>query len=334
MKARAAKKIGILLLLFSCMLVFLFAIPFNAVFSSDVEINMDPETKTFLHAFNKVKSCNVDIQALRKVVFLPSSVPVQKTEDIFIQGDLGLIPCRLYTPFGEGPFPVYIAFGGGGWVSGNLESNDAQCREICCRSGFLVLSVNYHKAPEHPFPQPLEDCYAALLWAAEHIQEFGGDSARLTLGGDSAGGNLAAATALLARDRKGPTLQAQVLLYPVTNYSFDTLSYNENGEGYLLTRESMKMFWSSYLGEEEGKNKYASPLQAQLEGLPPTLIIIADYDPLRDEGLDYAYKLKKFGVAVTILQYPTIHGFISFSKQIRLGEEALEKIALFLKNSL
>jgi acetyl esterase len=324
-------KIVALLLLFSGLLAFLFAFPSTALLSSD-GIDMDPETKVFLRAFNKVASGRTDIEEMRKITFPPSSVPVKKVEDISIQGPSGPIHCRIYTPEGKSPFPVYIALGGGGWVAGNLESNEAQCREICHRSGFMVLSVNYHKAPEYPFPKPLEDCYTALLWSAAHIQEFGGDPARLSLGGDSAGGNLAAATALLARDRSGPSLQAQVLLYPVTNFDFETLSYYENGEGYLLTRESMKVFWELYLDGKEGKNRYASPLQAQLEGLPPALIITADYDPLRDEGLAYAYQLKKFGVAAKVLQYPTIHGFISFNKQISLGEKALEEIALFLNS--
>ncbi|CUI17888.1 lipase [Candidatus Protochlamydia naegleriophila] len=298
---------------------------------------LDPQTELFLKDFNRIQQQpfdKLDVSTMRQTL-PPSSttIPVKKTQDLNIKGPLGLIPIRIYTPEGKGPFPVYISFEGGGWVAGNLDSNDAICREICKRSGCLVVSVEYRKAPENPFPKPLEDCYAATAWIADHIQEFNGNPKLLAVGGDSAGGNLAAAVTLLAR-AKGPFLRCQVLMYPVTNFDFDTLSYYENAEGYLLTRDIMKRFWSLYLNGADGKNSLASPLQANLYKLPPAMVIVAYFDPLRDEGLAYAYQLKKFGVPVVLRNYPTIHGFISFGNQLKLSHQALAEISQFLKQQM
>ena len=193
------------------------------------------------------------------------------TEDRTIPGPAGEIPVRIYTPAGEGSKPVIVYFHGGGWVIGNLDTVDKPVRSIANRTGAVVVSVDYRLAPEQVYPAAFDDSYAATVWVAEHAAELDGDPARVAVAGDSAGGNLAAAVALAARDRNGPRLVAQLLIYPVTNFDFTTASYEENGEGYLLTRGTMQWFWAHYLGAQDlGKDPYACPARADdLVGLPP-----------------------------------------------------------------
>ena len=207
------------------------------------------------------------------------------TGDAF--GPAGDIPIRLYAPQGQGPFPLVVFFHGGGFVVGNLDTADEMCRTVCWGAGCSVLSVDYRLAPEHKFPAAPDDCLAATRWAAAHAGEFNADPARLVVAGDSAGGNLAAVTALRLRDEGGPALRGQLLIYPVTDYHTPpTPSYLANAHGYLLTREMMIWFWRHYLNRaSEASHPHASPLRApDLRGLPPALVITAEYDPLRDEG--------------------------------------------------
>ena len=164
------------------------------------------------------------------------------TEDRTIPGPAGEIPVRVYTPAGEGPKPVIVYFHGGGWVIGELDTVDNPLRRIANRTGAVVVSVDYRLAPEHVYPAAFDDSYAATAWVAEHAAELGGDPERVAVGGDSAGGNLAAAVAIAARDRQGPRLAAQLLIYPVTDFDFTTESYGQNGEGYLLPKGSMQWF--------------------------------------------------------------------------------------------
>jgi acetyl esterase len=236
-------------------------------------------------------------KAFAAAVTLPS---LSGIEDRLIPGPLGEIPIRIYTPHGAGPFPVLVYFHGGGFYLGNIESDDGPCREIANKAGCIVVSVDYRLAPEHKFPAAVEDCYAATRWAAENASALGGDSLRIAVQGSSAGGNMAAGVALMARDRGYPPLMHQILLCPVLNYAFDTPSYQENADGYILTRESMMRMWNLYLQTEaDGTNPYASPLQASdLRGLPPAWVVTAEYDPLRDEGEAYAARLREAGVSV------------------------------------
>lgn len=229
-----------------------------------------------------------------------------------VPGPAGEIPVRVYTPAGETPLPVVVYFHGGGWVIGDLEVVDRPCRLLASAAGVVVVSVDYRLAPEHRYPAAFDDCYAATVWVAEHAAELGGDPGRLAVAGDSAGGNLAAAVALAARDRGGPTLSAQLLLYPVTDFNFDTESYRENREGYLLTKAGMIWFWGHYLGAQAlDKDPYACPLRADnLAGLPPAYVASSEYDPLRDEGEAYATRLREAGVAVTARRFDgMLHGF-------------------------
>jgi len=225
-------------------------------------------------------------------------------------GDRG-IPVRVYVPDGQGPYPTLVYYHGGGWVIGDLDSHDETCRVLTSEADCMVVSVDYRRSPEHTFPTPLEDCYTAFEWVFETAESMQVDTDNVFVGGDSAGGNLAAAVALLARDRGGPDIAGQVLIYPVTDHGFDTPSYEENGDGGLLSRDDMEWFWDHYLRDEvDGKNPYASPLQAQtLEGLPPATVVTCGLDPLRDEGAAYAQRLEAAGVPVTHHNYEDcIHG--------------------------
>ena len=227
-------------------------------------------------------------------------VEMGSVHDRAVPGPEGDIPVRVYTPAGTGPLPAIVYFHGGGWVIGNLEIVDRPCRALAAAAAAVVVSVDYRLAPEHRYPAAFDDCYAATVWVAEHAAELGVDPATIAVAGDSAGGNLAAAVALAARDRGGPALAAQLLIYPVTDFNFDTDSYRENAEGYLLTRGSMYWFWAHYLGAQElPKDPYACPLRAgSLAGLPPAYVATGEYDPLRDEGEAYAWRLAEAGVAV------------------------------------
>jgi acetyl esterase len=249
--------------------------------------------------------CDLSVQEARAQFlefqkFMPVGEPVAKVEDIEIPGPRGPIPARVYTPSGSGPFPVTLFFHGGGWVIGDLNGQDADCRSLANGAGSIVISVNYHHAPEYKFPMPVEDAYEATLWVSNNAMDFNGDGARLAVSGISAGGNLAAVVSLMARDRLTPAIKFQLLIVPVTDYSFNTSSYKENGEGYVLTKGVMQWFWSHYLtSPEDGANPYASPLRApDLKGLPPAFIVTAQYDPLRDEGQAYAARLRNAGVPV------------------------------------
>lgn len=245
----------------------------------------------------------------------------------------GTIPARLYRPAADAPLPLLVYFHGGGWVLGGLESHDGVCRSLANQAGCAVLSIDYRLAPEHRYPTAAEDCYAALLWAAGHAAELGADPTRLAVGGDSAGGNLSAVVAILARDRKGPRLRFQLLIYPVTDHGYDTPSYVENADGYFLTRSAMVWFWNHYLGDAAGTDPLASPLRCpDLQGLPPALVVTAEYDPLRDEGEAYAKRLREAGVPTTLTRYHgMIHGFFTMGPLLDQGKRAVEESATALR---
>lgn len=239
---------------------------------------------------------------------------VARVENLSIPGTLGEIPLRVYVPQGNGPFPVLVYFHSGGGVIGDLDSDDALCRRLTNLAACLVISVGYRLAPEYRFPVGQEECYTATQWVAAHASSFNGLSARIAVGGLSAGAQLAAVVAHMARDRGGPALVFQLLLAPMTDFRLPpTPSLEKYAEGYLLTREDMLWFKNHMLEHEEDKfNPLASPsLAASLAGLPPALIITAECDPLRDDGEQYGAQLKEAGVPVTIVRRAgAIHGFI------------------------
>ena len=261
---------------------------------------------------------------------------VAKVEDRTIPGPDGGLPVRIYTPEGAGPFPILAWYHGGGWVVGDLESADASARNLCVGGECVVVSVDYRLAPETKFPGPAEDCWAATTWAVKNAASINGDASRLAVGGDSAGGNLAAAISLMAADRGGLEIALQLLVYPVTDVDFNTVSYGENGDGYSLTKATMQWYWDHYLSSsEDASNPYAAPLRAKsLAGQPPALVITAEYDPLRDEGEAYAKRLREAGVAATATRYDgMIHGFFNMGAVVDKGRQAVEEASAALRNA-
>jgi acetyl esterase len=252
-----------------------------------------------------------------------------------IPGPAGEVLIRVYTPAGPGPFPAVVYFHGGGFVVGSLDGGDATCRTLCHGASCVVVSVEYRLAPEHKFPAATDDCLAATRWVAAHAAELNADPARLVVAGESAGGNLAAVTALRLRDEGGPRPCGQLLIYPVTDYHTPpTPSYIANGKGYLLTRAMMVWFWGHYLNHAgETGHPHASPLRApDLGNLPPALVITAEYDPLRDEGERYAARLQQAGTPAICSRYDgMIHGFLLLSELFDEGRQAMEEAILWLR---
>lgn len=262
---------------------------------------------------------------------------VWRIDDLTIPGPVDVIPVRVYTPQSEAPLPVIVYYHGGGWVVGGLDAADVLCRQLANGANSMVVSVDYRLAPEHPFPAPVEDAYAAAAWVAQNAVALGADPNRIAVGGDSAGGNLAAVVAMMARDRGAPFIKFQLLVNPVTHYAFDTDSYRDNGEGFGLTADTMRWFWGHYLAnEQDGRHPYASPiLAADLSGLPPTLMLTAEFDPLRDEGEAYAEKLRAAGVPVEMKRYEgMVHGFILQTGAYDQGRKAVEHAVSALRKAL
>jgi acetyl esterase len=245
----------------------------------------------------------------------------------------------LYRPQGSNAaqiLPVLVFMHGGGWTIGDLDTHDVACREICNRAFCAVVAVDYRLAPEHPFPAAVEDTVAAVRWVAGHASHLALDPKRIAVGGDSAGGNLAAVAALILRDAGGPALALQLLIYPATDFRCNTPSHAQNGSGYLLTREAIDYFSNSYLGAAgQGNDWRASPaLAPSFRGLPPAFVLTAGYDPLRDEGAQYAQLLRDAGVAVEYVCFERqIHGFITMSKLIDDASAAFDRSAGALKRA-
>ncbi|AUG78707.1 alpha/beta hydrolase [Kitasatospora sp. MMS16-BH015] len=259
--------------------------------------------------------------------------------DLDIPGPAGPLTLRVYRPVTDstGPLPVLMYFFGGGFVVGTLQTSDAFCRALSDLSGCMIVSVGYRLAPEHPFPAAPEDCYAATAWVAEHAGEFGGDGSRLAVAGDSNGGTLAAVVSLMARDRKGPEITAQVLVYPALQYGSDTASMRENVDPMFFNGISVPWFWSLYLADPaDGASPYASPLNAaDHSGLPAALIVTAEYCPLRDEGEAYAKALADAGTTVDFRPHADLpHGFLSMASVLPEGKQALLGVADFLRTRL
>ena len=261
---------------------------------------------------------------------------VAKVEDRSIPGPDSDVPVRVYTPQGNGPFPILAWYHGGGWVVGDLESADATARDLCVGGECVVVSVDYRLAPDAKFPGPANDCWAATTWAVENAVSINGDASRLAVGGDSAGGNIAAAMCLMAADQGGPEIVFQLLIYPVTDVDFTTVSYDDNAEGYGLTKVTMEWYWDHYLESmADASNPYAAPLQAKsLAGQPPALVITAEYDPLRDEGEAYAKRLSEAGVATTATRYDgVIHGFFNMNAVVDKSQQAVDEASAALRNA-
>lgn len=255
-------------------------------------------------------------------------IPIYKVEDKVVSIKKRDIPFRIYSPKGDGPFPILIYFHGGGWVLGDVDSVDSICRFLSREVNCVVVSVDYRLAPENKFPAAIEDAFDVTEWIFNNAPTLNGDATKIGIGGDSAGGNLAAVVALMGRD-KSFSLCLQLLLYPVVKSDFTTDSYKRYGDGFGLTTAEMKWFWHHYVNnEKERKNPYISPIFADtLEHLPPAIIITAEYDPLRDEGEEYGVLLQKVGVPTFVKRYDgMVHSFFNMSEIIRV-QDAMHETA-------
>lgn len=291
---------------------------------------LDPQARDFLDRLERSGAPRLhelqpdDARALVVPLRMPRE-PVDRVENRVVPGPAGPLPIRIYRPLRDaaptagGPvsrgdrLPVVVYLHGGGWVVGSISSHDALCRRLCNCSRCLFVSVEYRLAPEHKYPAAVDDAFAATEWVAAHAAEFGGDPERIGVAGDSAGGNLAAVVCLLARDRRRPHLVSQTLIYPITDYFPDNESSRQHGRDYFLTHESIAWFWNHYLSAaEQGREFTAAPLRAaRLSGLPAALVLVAEFDPLRDEGLEYAARLEQAGVPVQrFIVDGQIHGFL------------------------
>ncbi len=257
---------------------------------------------------------------------------VDSVEERLIPGPAGPLRVRIYRPHSDGPLPALVWLHGGGWVVGSLDSHDPVCRYLASRTPCCVVAVDYRLAPEHPFPAGLEDSWAATEWTIGEAASIGADPARVAVGGDSAGGNLAAVVALRARDRRLP-LALQVLVYPVTDLDLNTESYREHATGLNLSRAKMEWYWGLYLDGADGLGAEASPLRAEdLSGVAPAVVLTAEHDPLRSEGDAYAARLADAGVSVTRRSYDgMIHGFIRMPALVDDALRALDEVAAALR---
>lgn len=305
--------------------------------------NLSKESIAHLEVFNQLPPLeSMEPQAVRDMFSEAPPVevelaPLASIKDESIQvSEKESINVRIYTPEGDGPFPVFVYYHGGGWVLGDLEIADASCRMLANKTGHIVVSVDYRLAPEYKYPIPIYDSYAALEWVCEYAQSFNGKSSNIVVGGDSAGGNLATVMSLMARDQNGPSISAQILIYPVTNMAYDTTSYEQFQKGFGLDKNLMIWFVDHYIrNESDKKDPYAAPLLADdLSNLPPAFVITAENDVLRDEGLAYAKRLKEAGVNVqSVCEEGLIHGYFtqmaSFSRPIK---NTIDKIKQFLED--
>ncbi len=304
----------------------------NALGAPDIS-TLSPETARTLSFTTPAGHNPLEPVPVARVV--DRQIPGGNAQDI--RGAASEIPIRIYTPLVPGSQGALVYFHGGGWVLGNLDSHDAVCRRLAGGAGITVISVGYRLAPETPYPGGLNDCYAATAWVANNAHLLGIDPLKIAVGGDSAGGNLAAAVTLKARDEAWPTIRFQLLIYPVTDARFDTASYRDNASGYLLSRDAMIWFWNHYVpNPDERTQAYASPLRADsLVALPPALVLTAEYDPLRDEGEAYANALRSAGVQVTQTRYPgLIHGFFDMWETVPASRGAVKAATAALRNAL
>lgn len=266
----------------------------------------------------------------------PEGDAVARVEDRTVPAAHGAVPVRLYATSTEAELPIVVFFHGGGWVLSSVDGHDHLARRLATLTGALVVSVDYRLAPEHPFPAPHDDCWAAVSWLAAHADEWGGDSSRIAVCGDSAGGNLAAGIALRARD-EGIALALQALIYPcIDDDQSPYPSMRDNATGYFLTAADMRWFWDHFVPATDRADGRAVPARAEnLSGVAPAYVQTAEYDPLRDEGERYAERLDRAGVQTEVVRYPgVVHGFVARWSLMSRAHAALDDVALALRTAL
>jgi acetyl esterase len=305
---------------------------------------LDPELRAWMEAADAERLPRLETMSVAEARLIRAAgfkkmggVPVElgRVQELRIPGPAGEIAARVYANDAGGARACLVYLHGGGFVIGDLETHEALCRALAEGSDAVVIAVDYRRAPEEKFPAAVEDAHAATVWIVENAGRLGVDARRIAVGGDSAGGTLATVVAMRCRDAGGPALAAQVLIYPITDMSsFETHSYLEFAADYQLTRTAMQWFAGHYLANaEDGHNPEASPLLAKdLSGLPPALVISAEFDPLRDEGEAYAERLREAGVAVTAVRYPgMIHGFAAMLGVLEAGRRVVGEVGEFVR---
>src|ERR1700674_3313119 len=305
---------------------------------------VDPQIQALLDRGTGVPATHtlpVDVaraQYEARIALMASPADIAGVREQTIDGPGGPLRIRIYTPHGTAPFPLLVFFHGSGFVVCSLDTHDGMCRNLCAGTGCVVVSVDYRLAPEAKFPAAPDDCLAATRWAVANAAALGDDPRRMFVAGDSAGGNLAAVTALRIRDEGGPRLLGQLLIYPVTDYyEPGTPSMIENAEGYGLTRAGMIWFWDHYLAHpSHGDHPHASPFRAtDLSGLPPALVVTAEYDPLRDEGEYYAGRLRQAGVPTELKRWDGMnHGFFFWPGVVDRASDAMDEACLWARSIL
>ena len=273
----------------------------------------------------------------RRAFTQPDAPALPVVRDLQADGPAGPIPLRLYRPVAEGTLPVLVYYHGGGWVIGDLDTHDVLCRQLALQAGCAVVAVDYRMGPEHRFPAAVDDCVAATRWVRTNAASLGVDASRLAVGGDSAGGNLAAVVALVARDAGNLPIAFQLLIYPATDPRRGAPSHTTNAQGYLLTADSMRYYHDHYIDDPKHDLDWrASPLLApSLAKLPPAFVLVAGYDPLRDEGVQYAQKMTEDGSRATLVSFERqIHGFVPMGRALEEANEAVAMCADALRRGL
>lgn len=305
---------------------------------------LDPQARAFLDALIAAKVPSIASltppQARERMILLSNfaGLPaVERVEERQIPGPGGPIALRAYMPAGTGDLPALAYFHGGGFVTGNFDTHDSLCRRLAAALKGVVVAVDYRLAPEHPYPAAVDDAWAAVQWLSEQAAQLGATSGSVLVGGDSAGGCLAAAVSFRARTTRQARIAGQLLLYPVLTHHLTSNSYRQFAEGYLLTREAMAWFWRHYVPNEiDRSHPEASPLCApDLANLPPAVVVTAGFDPLRDEGREYAARLQAAGTSARLLEYPTqVHDFLRRAHLFDVARAAFPEIATALRETV